>query len=469
MIRPLPNSATLRTGLALTAVLSALFNAPLMAYEFTDLGPNLEPHAISDNLVVVGVSNTDQSPATAFFWDGGSITAILDGTAANTVNGDGQIAGSTVDGAFIASVDGSYRDWSGYGAFGNNAAGTVAGYAVGTNPYRPTSLPFNPAIFDGNRWKVWDIAQLYSRGTRKGVYADRFILNAINDNDLAVGYKYRYGLSGSSAILIDTNANINSASDVVYLPIPNGGSASAINNADHVVGTTGNNSSAGEYATAFLYDHASGNVTLLGTLPSDGPGSEPGISSYAYDINDADQVVGSSWLVTALTSLADPTKYHAFLSTEANGARVLLDLNDDPAVPSDWLLTRATAINNFGDIVGVGIVDGIEHGFLLTNGAVVEPPPGGGNQAPVAVISASDTAGRAPLTVTFDGSESADPENGPLIYAWDFGDGGSDSGVTVAHTFDTPGTYAVILTVTDDHNQQASDTVTIVTKKGGPK
>jgi len=439
-----------------------------MAYEFTDLGPNLEPRAISDNLVVAGASNTDQSPTTAFYWDGGSITAILNGTAANTVNDSGQIAGGTVDGAFIATVDGSYRDWSGYGAFGNNAAGTVAGYEVGNNPYRATSLPFNPAIFVGNRWKAWDIAQLYSRGTRKGVYADRFILNAINDNDLAVGYKYRYGLSGSSAILIDTNANINSAADVVYLPIPNGGRATAINNADRVVGITDNNSSAGEYATAFLYDYASGTVTLLGTLPSNGPGSEPGISSYAYDINDADQVVGNSWLVTALTSLADPTKYHAFLWESGT----MVDLNDDPAVPSGWLLTRATAINNFGDIAGVGIVDGIEHGFVMTNGAVVEPPPGGGNDNPVAVITANTTSGRAPLTVMFDGSGSSGsgPEGGDLTYAWDFGDGTDlASGVSVEHTFNSPGNYMVILTVADGQGQTAMDSITIVAKKGGRK
>jgi len=67
----------------------------------------------------VGSSNTDQYPTIAFIWSSVSGLALIDGgTSANAVNDYGQVAGSTIDGAFI--LDGNYRDWSDYGAFGIN-------------------------------------------------------------------------------------------------------------------------------------------------------------------------------------------------------------------------------------------------------------------------------------------------------------------------------------------------------------
>lgn len=444
------------------ALLGVIANAPALAYELIDLGANVEPRAINNNGVVVGSSNTDQSPATAFRWSSGSGFELIDGTGANAVNDAGQLAGNTINSAFI--VDGNYRDWSGYGAFGINLSGTVAGYEVGTNPDQPSSLPYNPAIYHGNKWKVFDIARLYPRGTRPGVYADRFILNGINAGGYTVGYKYRYGLAGTSAILIDTNAPVHDASDVVYLPTPYGGRAVDINNSNMVVGTTGSNSSTGEYSYAFLYDYDGSALVNLGTLPSNGPGSEPGLSSYAYDINDFNQVVGSSWLVTAYTSLVDPAKYHAFLWEDGQ----MTDLNDVIQLPTGWILTRATAINENGDIAGVGLMDGKEHGFLLTNGTITEPPPVE-NQAPVAIASADLTSGKAPLMVNFDSSASTDTDGRIDGYSWDFKDGSFSTEANPSHEFTATGTYLVTLTVTDDMGAAASDSITITVRKGKRK
>ncbi|WP_226012788.1 PKD domain-containing protein [Halomicrobium salinisoli] len=44
---------------------------------------------------------------------------------------------------------------------------------------------------------------------------------------------------------------------------------------------------------------------------------------------------------------------------------------------------------------------------------------------------------------------------------WDFGDGETGSGWWVAHTYDSPGTYTVALTATDDDGRSTTDEVTV--------
>jgi PKD repeat protein len=88
------------------------------------------------------------------------------------------------------------------------------------------------------------------------------------------------------------------------------------------------------------------------------------------------------------------------------------------------------------------------------------------NVPPVAVVSASASA----LVVSVDGSGSSDVDGSVVSYAWDFGDGGSASGVTASHTYAAAGTYTVSLTVTDDDGAVgvASQSV-VVTEVGVPQ
>lgn len=76
------------------------------------------------------------------------------------------------------------------------------------------------------------------------------------------------------------------------------------------------------------------------------------------------------------------------------------------------------------------------------------PPPPPSNRDPVAAFtSATSVAVGAPLALDANGSTDADGDT--LSHSWDFGEGRLGGGARIARVFDTPGTVAVTLTVTD--------------------
>jgi subtilisin family serine protease len=94
------------------------------------------------------------------------------------------------------------------------------------------------------------------------------------------------------------------------------------------------------------------------------------------------------------------------------------------------------------------------YGYLAAPGLYLSSTP----TAPVAPV-ASFTASCTSLTCSFDGSASNDPDGGAIAnYAWTFGDDGSASGASAnaSHTYSSPGTYNVTLTVTDNEGQVSS-------------
>ncbi len=54
--------------------------------------------------------------------------------------------------------------------------------------------------------------------------------------------------------------------------------------------------------------------------------------------------------------------------------------------------------------------------------------------------------------IIFDGTKSSDPENKPLAFLWNFGDGASSDKNNPSHSYKYPGTYIASLTVNDGAN-----------------
>lgn len=83
------------------------------------------------------------------------------------------------------------------------------------------------------------------------------------------------------------------------------------------------------------------------------------------------------------------------------------------------------------------------------------------NVPPTAEFGFFPGTGIFPVEITFDGSDSIDPDGNIVQYSWNFGDGGRASGRVVSHTFTTWGTFSVRLTVLDDKGASASRVRTV--------
>lgn len=110
--------------------------------------------------------------------------------------------------------------------------------------------------------------------------------------------------------------------------------------------------------------------------------------------------------------------------------------------------------------------DGALYYLSIFDGAVYRIQAAGSNQPPTASFTATPQTGPAPLTVTFDGGASSDPDGDALTYSWDFGDGSAaGSGVSVNHTYQNRGTYTATLTVSDGQGGTATASKTIVVRR----
>lgn len=87
----------------------------------------------------------------------------------------------------------------------------------------------------------------------------------------------------------------------------------------------------------------------------------------------------------------------------------------------------------------------------MTSAAITAPQV---NLAPTA-DPGGPYAGAPGQTITFDGSASTDPNDDPLTYSWDFGDGATGTGVAPTHSYAAEGSYTVSLVVNDGEFESA--------------
>jgi len=362
-----PVPAFLRRFLMIMAwvvpLIPALASAPSVRADYftiTDLGGGFGggycvPAGINENGQVAGYSLTGQGDYHAFLYSSGAMQDLgaFGGSQpyqsnAYGINNSGQVVGyaTTNDNtahAFLYS-GGAMQDLGTLGgkesqAYAINDTGQVVGYAA-TNTNDNTVHAF---LYSGGRMQ--DI------GTAPG--AGYSIARGVNSSGQITGDSYGIGI-GEHGFLY-SNGRMQ---DLGILPDgDNWWTAKGINSSGQIIASP-TDPQTGQHS--FLYTN--GAMQDLGSL---------GAGSCAFGINSIGNVVGWSYYDHTVNGHAGGAFFWS------NG--VMHDLNEliDPS--SNWFLSMATAINDNGQIVGIGSnPSGQIDAFLLTPSAGGGGGPGDG-------------------------------------------------------------------------------------------
>ena len=148
----------------------------------------------------------------------------------------------------------------------------------------------------------------------------------------------------------------------------------------------------------------------------------------------------------------NPTDYYPYPGPVegTNHQVVIVGWKDDSSITNGgyWIVK-----NSLSEEWGYNGFFNIEYGSLNIDTAEIDwvdyNPENYSNWVPVAQIN-GPIQGQANQEMMFNGSNSVDHEGSIVTYDWDFGDGTTETGATVTHTYTQQGIYLVTLTVTDN-------------------
>ncbi len=380
--------------------LSKLAFGTLPEYEIIDLGTlgglSSYPWDINDAGQVVGTSQTADKLGHGFFWDdvNGMIdmTELLDDslglediTSAIAINNNGQIVcrarhtyldqpkqlrlrepyflwDSETGFVELAALEGKRPMGDALCAINDNMQ--VVGATLVSFPSSDS-----PRISLGYHALLWDsINGITDLGTLGGNESSAYNINesGIVVGASATGFLYENDRDEVHAFLWDSD---NGMIDLGTLNT-NDSSAWAINNLDKVVGASvtyvpDEGLKTASINHAFVWSETDGMIDIH---------DNSYLSSIAFGINDVDQVVGIvsnhmsiihlRGIILFGFGISFPSPYHfPFLWDKRYG---MVDLNNLLPEDSGWdYLETAKGINNKGQIIGLGSIDGRKHAFLL--------------------------------------------------------------------------------------------------------
>ena len=145
-----------------------------------------------------------------------------------------------------------------------------------------------------------------------------------------------------------------------------------------------------------------------------------------------------------------------------SGAGTVMNLGAPVGSWASAIFTAPTSPSS-GNEIYCTIYCGPGHSSQYANVVNVVAPP----ILPIAKATATPTSGNSPLTVTFSGSATSGTP--PYTYSWSYGDGSAMSTAqNPVHVYNSSGTYAAKLTVTDSASQVGAASVSITVTSPSP-
>lgn len=332
----------------LTVALPLCGCTPAMVTDLGTLGGPSTATDVNDAGVVVGFSTNASSLTRPFIWRAGTIIEIATpGTPSSVdmawgINQANQVVGRmgvsrSYAHAFTWSA-GTITDLDSGGntsiAWGINETGDVAGEWTPDVP-RPST---HASIWsNGARRELRTIAGNASVGYAIGKHLQVVGSSTVGTGDVAPFHAVLW--DGETVLDLGTLGGTNSAARALtYGRWPDAGFETTF-----IVGWS---HAAGGSEHAFVWNR--GAMRDLGTLPGD-------VRSGAQDVNSRGVIVGSSTDRAGVSrAVMWPTR------------TTILDLNTLLPADSGWQLWTANAINDRGQIVGMGLHRGRQRAFLLT-------------------------------------------------------------------------------------------------------
>lgn len=209
-------------------------------------------------------------------------------------------------------------------------------------------------------------------------------------------------------------------------------------------------------AATVLVGTSSGGVTTV---------SSQGVIERPTDVDVFALSAAAGPVTVTLTPAVRSANLDAVVTLRNSAGTVLASANPVDALNATLSFNVPLAGTYYLSVQGTGKGDPLSTGYS-SYGSVGQYALGvsfytPGNTAPTAAISATPTSGTAPLTVSFSGAGSSDPDGSIAGWEWTFGDGTSATGVTTSHVYGTAGTYTAQLRVTDNGGLSATSAVTV--------
>jgi len=213
--------------------------------------------------------------------------------------------------------------------------------------------------------------------------------------------------------------------------------------------------------SGLIYADVPALVNDFGTAIT-GPYFAFGLGNPDTTIHSTDQVTSGEWVQVAAVRKLRTDQGDSEMRIYVNGVlqETRVHKNPSPMNAPQLITVGGNTVNN---LYYTGMIDEIAFfSKALDDGQIEDSYAALIGLSPCFTTDALD--GFAPLRVAFDATCASVTEGTIVGYEWDFGDGGTATGVKVAHTFLAIGDFKVRLTVTGSSGKSNSTTRIVTTR-----